>query len=412
MTSATMYAGIDWSDAWLDCAVIRRDGTRLSHTRIVYAETQDPVGDYLDFLRTNNRTRWRWIPTAIESPHLLVVDELLELGMTVMHVDPTIAARARKAASIGGQEQKSDREDAFLLAGMIRQRRFEPLVRSTPQVRALRVLTQAQDSAAQTRARTLLRLRAVLKDYHPAAVSAWPSAGVRHPQARAVLAIAPTPTAATLLSRDEIAAALRRAGRTRTVDDEARRLRIHFRRPALRTHPAIEEARGVQMLAVLDEANSACIRAERLAEQAAEAFRRHPHYPYIVSFPGIGDLLGARILGEIGDVAGRFTARGLCAYAGMTPVTWSSGTVTRTSMRRAVNENLRQALTHAAFTSLSHSPGANAYYRTRRDRRGAHFTSLRAVGARIARALHHCIEHRVVYDEARAWTPGPRPHPL
>lgn len=81
-------------------------------------------------------------------------------------------------------------------------------------------------------------------------------------------------------------------------------------------------------------------------------------------------------------------------------------------MRRAVNENLRQTLTQAAFTSLSHSPGANAYYRGRRERGSTYFTSLRAIGARIARALHHCVEHWTVYDEARAWDPENRPHPL
>ncbi|WNI18094.1 hypothetical protein [Actinacidiphila sp. ITFR-21] len=36
---ATMFAGVDWADRWMDCAVIRRDGTRLGHRRIVYAET-------------------------------------------------------------------------------------------------------------------------------------------------------------------------------------------------------------------------------------------------------------------------------------------------------------------------------------------------------------------------------------
>lgn len=403
MASATMFAGIDWSDAWVDCAVIRRDGSPLGYTRIVYDETRDPVGDYLAFLRAHNRTWSRTIPTAIEDPNLLIVDELLARGMTVIHVDPTIAARARKAASAGGEEKKSDRADAFLLAHMIRRGDFTPLVRSSPEIRALRVLVHAEQKAAASRTRALHVLRAVLTSYHPAAVTAWPTLGLRHRQARAVLAVASSPTAAAQLSLAEYADALRRGGRWRTVEAEAERLRLLFRRPAMRTHPAVEEARAVEMLGVLDDVNRATARAAGLAAQAAGAFARHPHYPIVVSFPGIGDLLGARIVGEIGDVPGQFTARGLCAYGGVTPVTWSSGTVVRTSVRRSANGTLRRALTMAAFTSVAHSPGAAARYRACRARGAAHFTALRVVATRIARCLHHCLHHGALYDEAAAW---------
>ncbi|MFB7273255.1 IS110 family transposase [Streptomyces sp. NPDC056244] len=405
----TMYAGADWADGWVDCAVVRRDGTPLGHQRIVYADSTDPVEEYLDFLRGLNRTRWRTIPTAIEDPHILFGQALMDRGMSVIHVAATLAARARKAATVGGAT-KSDRADAYLLADMIRTGSFAPIVLSSPAARAIRILAQAQRAATHDRVRALHRLRALLVSYYPAAVTAWPRMGLRHPQARAVLAVAPSPRIAAQLTRGQIAQALRAGGRWRTVDEEAHRLRLHFRRPALSTHQDVEAAHAVEMLRQLSALDHICWQAEDLARQAAEAFARHPHYKIITSFPGVGDLLGSQILGEIGDAPGRFKdAKALSAYAGVSPVTWASGTTARVSIRRAANHALRAALYQAAFCALTRSPGAAHYYRQRRDRGATHHTTLRNLGARLARSLHHCLRHELLWDEQTAFPAGVPP---
>ena len=54
-----------------------------------------------------------------------------------------------------------------------------------------------------------------------------------------------------------------------------------------------------------------------VGEACTEAFTQHPDYEVITSFPGLGDLTGARVLAEIGDDRSRFTdARAVKAYAG------------------------------------------------------------------------------------------------
>lgn len=241
---------------------------------------------------------------------------------------------------------------------------FAPRPVGSPAVRAVQVLARAQTDAARRRAEALHRLRAALVTFYPAATTAWPKVGLRHPQARAVLAAAPSPHAAARLSRARFAEVLRTAGRWRTVEDEDERLWLHFRRPALRTHPAVEEARAATVLGLLADLDHACARADDLARRAVQAFSAHPSYKTIASFPGIGDLLGSRLLGEIGDHPHRFAdARALCAYAGVVPATRASGTAARISMRRTANSELRNAFYQAAFCSLTNSPGAHAFYR-------------------------------------------------
>ncbi|MYQ82556.1 MULTISPECIES: IS110 family transposase [unclassified Streptomyces] len=404
MVSATMYAAVDWADRWLDCAVIARDGTRLGFRRVIYKNTSDPVAEVQDLLRSCNRTRWRTIPIGTEDPDGLVFQAMEDAGLTVVGIEPMLAARTRKATTMG--LTKSDRADAYLLADMLRTGgdRFRPVPRSSPEARAVRVLARAQVAAVKRRSRALHQLRAVLVTYYPAAVTAWPRLTLRHAQARAVLAAAPTPARAAALSRTELAGILRDAGRWRTVDDEAERLSLHFRRPALRTHPMVEAAKGVEMRAVLDTLDHACDAAVQLSEQVAEAFGAHADALVLQSFPGIGPLLGARILGEIGDEPGRFaTARNLCAYAGVVPVVWASGLAQRTSHRRFANETLREAIWQAAFCSLTKSPGAAAFYRRRREGGESHNGALRNLAARLLRALHHCMATHRLYDETLAF---------
>ena len=60
-------------------------------------------------------------------------------------------------------------------------------------------------------------------------------------------------------------------------------------------------------------------------ESLTTAFGQHPDAQIITSFPGLGTVLSARILAEIGDDRTRFaTARGLKAFAGTAPITRAS----------------------------------------------------------------------------------------
>ncbi len=64
----------------------------------------------------------------------------------------------------------------------------------------------------------------------------------------------------------------------------------------------------------------------------------------ILSFPGLGIQLGARILAEIGDDRKRFAdARGLKAYAGASPITRASGKKSSITRRRIKNDRFNHA---------------------------------------------------------------------
>ena len=89
--------------------------------------------------------------------------------------------------------------------------------------------------------------------------------------------------------------------------------------------------------------------------------------------------------------------------AGTSPITRASGTRRVVLARYARNQRLSDALYLQAFSALSSSPGARAYYDSHRARGATHHQALRSLGNRLVGILHGCLRHHTPYDEATAW---------
>jgi hypothetical protein len=67
------------------------------------------------------------------------------------------------------------------------------------------------------------------------------------------------------------------------------------------------------------------------------------------------------------------------------------------------NTRLADPLHQQAFSALTASPGANAYYRALRARGAGHHAALRQLSNRLVGILHGCLKNRTLYDEYTAW---------
>jgi hypothetical protein len=143
---------------------------------------------------------------------------------------------------------------------------------------------------------------------------------------------------------------------------------------------------------------------EVLAGQVEQGFGRHPDVEIYLSQPGLGMILGARVLAEFGDDPDRYAdARGRKNYSGMSPITKASGARRVVLARYARNRRLGDALLLQAYAALRVSPGARAYYDQRRAAGATHYQALRAVANRLVGILHGCLRSRTHYDEQLAW---------
>jgi transposase len=282
-----------------------------------------------------------------------------------------------------------------------------PLPADSELARAVAVLAQAQQDATWNRQQIANQLRSLLREYYPAALDALApfKNGLCRREAHELLKLAPTPTKAARITRTQLHAALKRAGRQRGIAAEADRLREVFRAPYAHQPLLVEDALGKQMLALLVQLEAACTAADDLAKAVQEAFPQHPDAEIICSFPGLGVQLGARVLAEIGDDRTRFAdARGLKAYAGSSPVTRASGKKSSITRRWVKNDRLNHAGHLCAFSAITASPGANAHYRRRRDKHGDwHAAAQRNLFNRMIGQLYHCLQTRKLFDEHTAF---------
>jgi transposase len=124
-----------------------------------------------------------------------------------------------------------------------------------------------------------------------------------------------------------------------------------------------------------------------------------------LSQPGLGPVLGARVLAEFGDAPGRYaSAKSRKNYAATSPITRASGKKKVVLARFVHNDRLVDALMSQAFSSLHASPGARAYYDQLRAREVGHPAALRQLANRLVGILHGCLKTRTPYDEATAWS--------
>ncbi|MGD3112100.1 IS110 family transposase [Streptomyces sp. YGL11-2] len=399
----TITCGIDWAENHHDVALVDENGRLVAKRRI--GDDAEGYRQLLGVLAEAGDGPEHRIPVAVETARGLLFACLRSTGRKVYSINPMAVARYRERHRVA--RAKSDHADAVALANILRTDAdlHRPLPADSELAQAITVLARAQQDAVWNRAQLNNQLRSHLKQYFPAALAAFHVRGIGldSREARGVLAAAPEPMTAAKLTRAQLRSLLRKSGRQRNIDTWVERLRAMLSGDCLHQLPLVEQAMGRQTLALVAQLDAACRAADDLAAAAAEAFAAHPDSEIVSSFPGIGPLTGARVLGEIGDDRSRFRdARALKAYAGAAPITIASGKSHVVHHRRVKNQRLAAAGYVWIFGALP-SPQVKEQYDRRRARGDKHTAAMRNVFNRLLGCLHYCLTTGQKFDPARAF---------
>jgi len=394
-----LFVGDDWSEENHDVELMGHDGRVLARARLsegaagmtrLHAMIGEHAGDGEPVVRV-----------GIETDRGLWVMALAAAGYEVFAINPLQTSRYRDRHAVSGS--KSDTGDAHVLADMVRtdSHQLRQIAADSPAAQAVKVVTRAHKTLIWERTRQVNRLRHQLRDFFPAALEAFDDLDA--PDALELLAKAPDPASAARLSTAQVSAVLKRA-RRRDIAGRTAVIRAAFRGPQLAQPPQVTAACAsvvralTAVLAALNEQITV------MEAQVNAHFLQHPDAEIILSQPGLGPILGARVLAEFGDDPARYaSAKARKNYAATSPITRKSGKKKIVLARYVHNDRLIDALDSQAFSALSISPGARAYYDRQKERGISHHAALRQLANRLTGILHGCLKSRTLYNEATAW---------
>jgi transposase len=394
-----VFVGHDWAEAHHDVYAEDAEGRRLAKARL--PEGVEGVARFHELVAPFAEEPTD-VVIATETDRGLFVGSLVAAGYQVLAVNPLSTSRYRERHSTSGA--KSDPGDARVLAELARTdaHNHRPIAGDSELAEAVKVLARAHQSMIWTRQRQTNQLRSTLREFYPAALSCFDD--LDGADALAVLSVAPTPSLGRTLSRSKIASALRRGGRQRRVDERAAEIQAALRSAQLAAPALVSEAMGASVRALVAVIGELNVQIAQLEATLADRFDQHPDAKVVRSLPGLGTVLGARVLGEFGDDPNRYVdAKSRKNYAGTSPITKASGTRKVVLARYARNRRLADACYLWAFAALTASPGARAFYDLRRRAGDTHHRAIRALANRLVGILHGCLRHGVLYDEAMAW---------
>ena len=398
-----LFVGDDWAEAHHDIELQDRDGRVLVRRRLPegvggLAQLHALIADHLGEADDPGS-----VVVGIETDRGGWVQALVAAGYLVYPINPQQSARYRQRHSTSGA--KSDPGDAHVLAEIVRTDRdhHRPMTGDSELAEAVKALARTHQTMIWSRQRQTNQLRSMLREFYPAALVAFGD-DLDGRDALAVLAVAATPAAGRQVTRTRVVSVLRRAGRQRNLDRRAAQIVASLRADQLELPAPVTAAYGAGVTAIVAVLTTMTGQIAALETEVESCFGRHPDAEIITSQPGLGMVLGARVLAEFGDDPERFVdAKARRNYAGTSPITRASGLRRVVLARYARNKRLADALHQQAFCALTISPGARTFYDAHRARGATHHQALRALSNRLVGILDGCLRHRTSYDESTAW---------
>jgi transposase len=366
----------------------------------------DPAGKRLhDGPLPNSEPKLRALfdKLVAHGPLLVVVDQPATIGAL-----PVAVARAcghqvaylpglamRRIADLYPGTAKTDARDAFIIADAARSlpHTLRQVDTGDDTLAELGVLIGFDDDLAGEATRLGNRIRGLLTGIHPALERVL---GPRVTHA-AVLEI---------LSRCGGPAGIRKAGRRKVTAIAI----AHAPRMGAKLADAIWAALDEQNVAVpgttaadtvlprlADSLKTVLHQRKTVADEVERILDAHPLAGVLTSMPGIGVRTAARILLEIGDASAFKSSAHLAAYAGIAPVTHSSGTsIKGEHPARTGNRKLKRAFFLAAFAAL-HDPASRAYYDRKRAEGKKHNAALICLARRRCDVLFAMLRNQTYY---------------
>jgi transposase len=432
-----LSVGIDWADDHHDVVLVDTKSTdacsmldrfRIAHSCEGFASLHAKVRAH--------ETDPSQVLVAIETPHGLLVHDLVRHGFCVYAINPKSVNRYKDRHSPASL--KDDGRDAMALAHILRTDRqhYRPLEMLPENYRLMDELCQDLRQLVDDRSRIVNRLTSCLKDYYPQALGLFSRLDAQI--SMVFLRNYPDPADLKSLTKKQFLAFLKK--HRYPCPDRVDALCAAVTAQAPMADPVIARAGRMRMLALLDQLVALQRHVQDYEHQIQELFDQLPESDRISSLPGVGDRIGPELVATLGPrpqtprpqtprpqtprpketaekpeddtdlqpgqeldrKSHRFdTPQALEKLAGAAPVTRQSGNWKNVHYRRACDKRLRRTLHDWAGCSLRTCRWARAFYDHHKQQGHRHSTILRNLACKLIAILYQIWRTGEEYDEQR-----------
>lgn len=385
------YVGIDIAKKNHEASIIDSNGKLLDKS-ISFPNSQAGSSKLISLLEKYNISTSNVVIGMEATGHywLSLYSYLLDLEYTVYVINPIQSDAFRKMYI---RQTKNDSKDSFVIAQIMRFGEFSTTSLANDDIMSLRQLSRYRlalvDECSDWKRKCIAILDQVFPEYSKLFSDTF---GVT---SKELLAKYPTPEDMLSVDTHTLTELLSKSSRGRFGALKA----VEIKESAKNTF-GISLARNAfafqikQIIAQIDFIE------DQLDELEIEiATLLHQTNDVITSIIGIGDILGAIIISEIGDISRFESASQLVAYAGLDSSVKQSGDFigTKTKISKRGSPYLRRAIWLAATVAAFKDPALSVYYQSLRLRGKHHLTAIGAVSRKMTNIIFAVLRDNKPY---------------
>jgi len=386
------YCGIDIAKRKHEASVIEQSGRAISRS-FSLENSADGAARLFNFFAENGIGKDSVIIGMEATGHywLSLYSFLTEEGYTVKVINPIQSDAFRKMYI---RQTKNDSRDSFIIAQIMRFEEYRTTELAEENVIALRQLSRYRlclvESAGNCKRRIISLLDQMFPEYADLFSDIFGATSLE------ILESYPSPDDIMNVPTQQLADFLAKASKGRFKEKKARELKeiasgsfgVGFAKDAF----CFQMKQLVTQLQFLEEQLSDL-------EQEIDLLMQSVDSP-ITTVIGIGPVLGAAILGEIGDIHRFDHPSKLVAFAGLDVKVVQSGEFTGTQgkMTKRGSPFLRRALWLAANVAAFNDPAMSAYYQSLKNRGKHHYVAISAVARKMCNIIFAILSTNKPYD--------------
>ena len=385
------YIGIDIAKRNHEVSIIDADGKILSKS-ISIANSQKGLDTFNNYLSSFNVTSENSIIGMESTGHywLNLYSSLVNLNFNVFVINPIQTNTFRKMYI---RKTKNDSKDSYIIAQIMRFGEFSSFSISDENIFAIRQLSRYRSSLVDECSNWKRKVITILDQVFPEYSDLFSDTfGVT---SKEVLSKYPLPENMLEVSTKELTSLLNKASNGRFGIGKAQEIKEYATKSFGISFA--KETFSFQIKQIINQISFIESQLKELEKEITNILKTLNSE--ITTITGIGDILGASILGEIGDISRFEKASQLVAFAGLDVAINQSGEFTGTEMKitKRGSPYLRRSIWIAATIACFKDPALSVYYKKLIDRGKKHLTAVGAVARKMCNIIFSVLKNKKPY---------------